>query len=220
MKKSEVNKSLAAIWARIKKIYNETPWHAAISYPFVFLFFISILSILLDYLSIGLWDSIRWVVVFVIPIWILLGLIVSKRRAPYIITISIFFGFPFIVGIVSSGFEKSAKANATKVIHAEAIEYISDEIKKCIRGENIFAGDQRCPATPVKVINGAITNIKYKNPFFNEKNSVRKSDSNINDEDVGYVNLSTLGSNVIIKTCIKKSCNNKKNSLQDSIKVK
>ena len=50
MKKSEVNKSLVSIWARIKNIYNESPVHAAFSYPFVFLFFFIIIAILIEYL--------------------------------------------------------------------------------------------------------------------------------------------------------------------------
>ena len=64
-----------------------------------------------------------------------------------------------------------------------------------------------------------IFKIFRKNPYKNYNFAIRKSDSNTNDEDVGYVSLSASGSNIIIKTCIKTPCKKEENRLQDSIGI-
>ena len=42
----------------------------------------------------------------------------------------------------------------------------------------------------------------------------------VHDEDVGYISLSSSGSNVIIKSCNKTPCKKEENRLQSSIEVK
>ena len=108
------------------------------------------------------------------------------------------------VGVVAyNGYTGAAKVNTTKTIHAQAVKYISAEIQKCSLGESKFMGtNQSCPATAAKAVTGAVATMTDKNPFDHAKLSVRISNSNTNDEDVGYINLSASGSTIIIKTCI------------------
>ena len=125
------------------------------------------------------------------------------------------------VGVVAyNGYTASAKKNATKTMHAQTVKYISAEIQKCSLGESKFMGtNQDCPATAAKAVTGAVATMTDKNPFDTAKNSIRQSDSNTNDEDVGYVSLSASGSNIIIKTCIKTPCKKEENRLQANISI-
>ena len=52
------------------------------------------------------------------------------------------------VGVVAyNGYTASAKANASKTMHSQAVKYISAEIQKCSLGESKFMGtNQDCPA--------------------------------------------------------------------------
>ena len=126
-----------------------------------------------------------------------------------------FFGFfsPWYYG-------KSAKVNATKTMHSMYYKYISAEIQKCLIGESKFMGtDQDCPATIEKAISGALNTITDKNPYKHYKFTIRKSDSNTNDEDVGYISLSALGSNIIIKSCHRTPCNEEANRQSSTVSI-
>ena len=83
MKESGVNKSLVAIWSRVKNIYNESPVHAAFSYPFVFTFFLMVFAVIIEVSFEKLGFNPRNFVsyflgtlFFLIPIWVLTGLFV------------------------------------------------------------------------------------------------------------------------------------------------
>ena len=52
-----------------------------------------------------------------------------------------------------------------------------------------------------------------------EIKTLRISTNNNTDEDVGYVNLSTSGSNVIVKSCHKKPCSDENNRLSKTISI-
>ena len=126
-----------------------------------------------------------------------------------------FFGFfsPWYYG-------KQAKVNTTKVIHSQTFKYISGEIQKCSLGETKFMGtNQSCPATTAKAISGAVNTITDKNAYKNYKFAIRKSKSNTNNEDVGYISLSASGSNIIIKTCIKTPCNKEANRHSSTVSI-
>ena len=73
----------------------------------------------------------------------------------------------------------------------------------CKLGESKFMkSNQYCPATVHKTIKGAVATMIDKNPFDREKLAVRRSNSNKNDEDLGYISLSASGSEIIyIKSC-------------------
>ena len=70
------------------------------------------------------------------------------------------------------------------------------------------------------LIQAALNTITDKNPYHNTNIAVRPSNNNTSDEDVGYLNLSSSGSDIIIKSCIKTPCKKEENRLKDSIEIK
>ncbi len=120
---------------------------------------------------------------------------------------------------------KEARKNATRVIHGLTVKYIDVEIRKCSAGESsIMNNTLSCSnINPKDIIQATIDTMLEKNAWQYEKpvhnNAVRSSNSNTTDEDVGYVNLSVSGSNIIIKTCIKTPCKKEENRLQGSIGI-
>ena len=108
------------------------------------------------------------------------------------------------VGVVAyNGYTASAKTNATKTMHSQAVKYISAEIQKCSLGESKFMGtNQDCPATAAKAVTGAVNTMTDKNPYNASDNAVKSSGSYV----VGQVSLSSSGSTLTIKTCTKTGC--------------
>ena len=108
------------------------------------------------------------------------------------------------VGVVAyNGYTASAKANATKTMHSQAVKYISAEIQKCSLGESKFMGtNQDCPATAAKAVAGAVATMTDKNPYSTANNAVRSSTA-FNE---GYVSVSASGSTVTVNTCTKSGC--------------
>ncbi len=108
------------------------------------------------------------------------------------------------VGVVAyNGYTASAKSNATKTMHSQAVKYISAEIQKCSLGESKFMGtNQDCPATAAKAVTGAVNTMTDKNPFNSSDNAVKSSSSYV----AGQVSLSSSGSTLTIKTCTKTGC--------------
>ena len=70
-----------------------------------------------------------------------------------------------------------------------------------------------------KIIDFIITKNLDRNPFNTTYNAVRPSASNTNDDDVGYVSLSSSGSNIIIKSCNKTPCKNEENRKQSTVSI-
>ena len=111
MKKSKKTKSKIGIWARIKNIYDNSPGHAAFTYPIAYIIIAGfsgtvILGNAADFG--GLTTNVAGVILFSIyltPIWVLVGLIVSKKKLPYILSLVLgllFFSFfIYIVWIMS-----------------------------------------------------------------------------------------------------------------------
>ena len=108
------------------------------------------------------------------------------------------------VGVVAyNGYTASAKANATKTMHSQAVKYISAEIQKCSLGESKFMGtNQDCPATAAKAVSGAVNTMSDKNPYNTSNNAVASSGSFV----AGQVSVSSSGSTVTVKTCTKSGC--------------
>ena len=108
------------------------------------------------------------------------------------------------VGVVAyNGYTASAKKNATKTMHSQAVKYISAEIQKCSLGESKFMGtNQDCPATAAKAKAGAVATMTDKNPYSTANNAVR--DSTAYNE--GYVSVSSSGTTVTVRTCIASGC--------------
>ena len=201
--------------------------HAAYSVPFVTIFFFSIfifiLEIILEKLSLDQEPlTYFYVILYFVPIWILAGIFISKKKLRYLFILFIGYGMPVILTYyIYNGFTQSARENSTKTIHKRAVEYISSEIKKCNFGKSTFMNkSQNCPATAAKAVSGAVATINDKNPFNTSKKAVRKYNSNTKNEDVGYVSLSISGSNIIFRTCISKSCKKKQNRIKTIVTVK
>ena len=108
------------------------------------------------------------------------------------------------VGVVAyNGYTASAKANATKTMHSQAVKYISAEIQKCSLGESKFMGtNQDCPATAAKAVSGAVNTMTDKNPYNTSNNAVASSGSFV----AGQVSVSSSGTTVTVKTCTKSGC--------------
>ena len=108
------------------------------------------------------------------------------------------------VGVVAyNGYTASAKANATKTMHSQAVKYISAEIQKCSLGESKFMGtNQDCPATAAKAVTGAVNTMTDKNPYNTANNAVASSGSFA----AGQVSVSSSGTTVTVKTCTKSGC--------------
>tara|TARA_A100001011_G_scaffold327816_2_gene352146 strand:+ start:140 stop:580 length:441 start_codon:yes stop_codon:yes gene_type:complete len=108
------------------------------------------------------------------------------------------------VGVVAyNGYTSSAKTNATKTMHSQAVKYISAEIQKCSLGESKFMGtNQDCPATAAKAVTGAVNTMTDKNPFSTANNAVVSSGSFV----AGQVSVSSSGTTITVKTCTKSGC--------------
>ena len=223
MKRSvKKDKSKIGIWTKIKNVLNNSPWHSAFTYPILFLIIcFSLFGVFLskDLENIGFFFLILF---YLTPLWVLFGLIVSKRRLPYLLSLIIGLVIPITIGIVAyNGYANAAKKNAIKTIHAQAVKYISVEIQKCKTGESKFmSNSQDCPATAVKAVTGAVNTMTDLNPYDTSKNAIREFNDNKDDKDVGFISLSVSGTTVVIRSCISKPCYDEKNRLQDNIEVK
>ena len=119
----------------------------------------------------------------------------------------------FFVVIYSPPPIAPATSAKTRFIHAQTIEYISAEIQGCALEETtIMDGNLTCSElNAVNVVAAAAKTLTDKNPYSTKNNAVRISANNTKDEDVGYINLSASGSDVVVKSCHTKSCSNENN---------
>ena len=109
------------------------------------------------------------------------------------------------VGVVAyNGYTASAKKNATKTMHSQAVKYISAEIQKCSLGESKFMGtNQDCPATAQKAVNGAVNTMTDKNPYSTANNAVKSGTGFV----AGQVSLTATNNTTVgVKTCIASGC--------------
>lgn len=213
---------------KIRNFYSENPWKRGFIFPGIiflsFFFFVEIYFKFLEaegliYLLFRIFSGLALIGS---PVWVISGIIFSKKRTPYVVSliigaISVF----LIMAFYASKKITVSKNSIIKSIHSSTLKYISAEIQKCKTGESKFmSNSQDCPATAAKAVTGAVAKITDKNPFDTSKNAVRESNNNIDDKDVGFISLSASGSNVMIKTCINTPCEKDKNRLQESIDIK
>ena len=119
------------------------------------------------------------------------------------------------VGVVAyNGYTASAKKNATKTMHSQAVKFISAELQKCSLGESTYMG-QNCPASAANAVTGAVASMTDKNPYSTANSAVVSSGSFV----LGQVSVSASGSNVLIKTCIENACATSANQLSATIAV-
>ena len=219
------SKSEIGFFRWLKNIYNKSPFLVGFISPIVWYFIILLLgplwrpliktfpfefTLLLQLLTVY--------VLLLIPNWV--GVIISEKKLHYIICI-ILFGSFWMVGFVTYDLMQSAsRINATKTIYSQTVKYISAELQKCKLGYSKFMGNnQECPATTSKAIIGAVATMTDVNPYDSSKLSIRTSNSNTSDEDVGYISLSASGSDIIIKSCSKTPCNKEANRHSSTVNI-
>jgi hypothetical protein len=125
MEQSVRNKSNVGIWTRIKNIYNNSPWHAAFTYPIAYMISTAAIGGVLA--SRGL-ESIGWFFLFIFyltPLWVLFGLIVSKKRLPYLLSLIIGLVIPALLAVVAyKGFKEAEINSGIKRVQAKYLSKI------------------------------------------------------------------------------------------------
>jgi len=121
------------------------------------------------------------------------------------------------VGVVAyNGYTASAKANATKTIHAQAVKLISAELQKCSLGELTYLGQLCTSYNATTARTGALQTLTDKNPYNTSANAVQSGTGYV----AGQVSINVNGSNLELKTCTKSGdCNNSANQLSATISV-
>ena len=109
------------------------------------------------------------------------------------------------VGTVAyTGYTESAKKNAAKSNHASVVKYIAAEDQKCNIGETeAMSGNLTCEGRGASdVIDAAVLALAdFKNPFANTKAAITNGGTTIENDDRGYVRLTSLGSTITVVTC-------------------
>jgi len=162
------------------------------------------------------------VVFFLCLIWNIVVIIMNKKyflsvAIPVLFWILMFFTFFF-----TWGHPTKAKPSATKSIHAQTVKYISAETMGCTLGEKtMMDGNLTCSElNAANVVDAAAKTLTDKNPYSTKNNAVRISTSNTLKKDVGYVNLSVAGSDVVVKSCHVTPCDIELNRRSHTIKIK
>ena len=97
-------------------------------------------------------------------------------------------------------------------------------VKKNFPPEVMFGNLICSERTAVNVVTATLKTytdfMSIKNPYFPENNAVRFDGINTSESDRGYINLSSSGSNVIIKTCYGRICTDSAYRLSDTIEIK
>jgi gas vesicle protein len=137
-----------------------------------------------------------------------------------------------IIGTVAyKGMTGAARASKVKTIHYQTIKSLSEQLQKCKKDKSaVIYGKLDCSNyNNTSVIEVLIKTSADKNPYSQKVKSaiyskivaaIRSSASNTNDDDVGYVSLSSSGSNIIIKSCKKTPCKKEENRQQSAISIK
>ena len=94
------------ILSSIKDLYNDSPWHASFTYPILYIFIANILGAIIAAISasrdfqetflINI-SLIFFLSIYLTPLWVFVGLIVSKRKKPYLLSLIIGLGLLFIL---------------------------------------------------------------------------------------------------------------------------
>ena len=107
MKKTIKNKPKISFWRKIINIYNNNPWHASFTYPIIYIIVVPIMGTLItapfaglskklndefafNLSTIGMVGGLIIAFSFVLtPIWVAIGLIVSDKKLPYLLSLII-----------------------------------------------------------------------------------------------------------------------------------
>ena len=83
-----MKKKKVGFWQKVRNIYNDSPWHAAFTYPIAYIILWTV--VLTIFVSINVLDIIGYtlmIAIFIAPIWVLIGLIIAKKRLPYLLSL-------------------------------------------------------------------------------------------------------------------------------------
>ena len=102
MKKEKKESIKTSFWEKIKNIFNNSPWHAAFTYPIAYIIMMPILAGALWTINNEGGPLVKVGVslifsIFLTPIWVLAGLFISKKKTPYILSLVIGFGLFFFL---------------------------------------------------------------------------------------------------------------------------
>ena len=99
MKKKKKKSIKTSFWEKIKNIFNNSPWHAAFTYPILYIFIIPIIGGALMAANISnemgplaIFGFFLILSIFLTPIWVFAGLFISKKKTPYILSLCIGLG--------------------------------------------------------------------------------------------------------------------------------
>lgn len=232
MKKTKAEKDKISLWAKIKNLFDNSPWHCAFTYPILYILVIAISSSFFlgsNYSNNneepGLLFHIGFFMmatIYLTPIWVLVGLIISKRRLPYFLSLIIGLVIPLVILIFAyNSFTASAKASATKSNHAAVVKFINSELEKCRSGEKItifnkLTCSEKTDQTIVVAVVSAFTD--YKNPYITSELAVTNGGNNTTDSDVGYIRLIPSVKEIVVKSCFKTPCKQEQNHNQYIVK--
>lgn len=92
----------------------------------------------------------------------------------------------------------------------------------CELGEHVVMdGNLNCSElNAANVVDATVKTLTDKNPYSTKNNAVRISTNNTLKRDVGYINLSTSGTNVVVKSCHKTPCDIALNRQSETIEIK
>ena len=116
-----------------------------------------------------------------------------------------------------------ADTAATKAIYSKTFKYISEEIQGCALGKTtIMDGNLTCSElSAANVVAATAKTLTVDRNYYDVRNNaVRISTSNTKDEDVGYINLSASGSDVVVKSCHTKPCSDEDNRISKTVEIK
>ena len=97
MKKKKEKSIKTSFWEKIKNIFNNSPWHAAFTYPIAYIIMMPILAGALFTINneggplVKVGGSLI-LSIFLTPIWVFAGLFISKKKTPYILSLCIGLG--------------------------------------------------------------------------------------------------------------------------------
>ena len=102
MKKKKEKSIKTSFWEKIKNIFNNSPWHAAFTYPIAYIIMMPILAGALWTINNEGGPLVKVGVplifsIFLTPIWVFAGLFISKKKTPYILSLVIGFGLFFFL---------------------------------------------------------------------------------------------------------------------------
>ena len=93
-------------WTSIKNIFNNSPWHSSFTYPILYILVAYILGGIIAAVSASsnfentflIYISLTFMLsTYLTPIWVFVGLIVSKQKKPYILSLIIGLGLLFVL---------------------------------------------------------------------------------------------------------------------------